>query len=65
MQFRGVIKDAKLSKTGLIIRVLGGDDCSTDELRLYLDEPVMVSVDIIAADAEVVVGEQLEFNEAE
>lgn len=48
-----MLKDAKLSSRGVNIHLLGGDDCSTDELRVYFDEPVMVTVEIIAPDAEV------------
>ena len=47
MQFKSVIKDAKMTSTGINIHMLGGDDCSTDELRCYFDEPVMVTVEII------------------
>lgn len=53
MQFKGVVHDAKLSSRGINIHILGGDDCSTDELRVYFDEAVMVSIDIIAPNAEV------------
>ena len=59
MQFRGTVKDAKLSSRGINIHLLASDDCSTDDLRAYFDEPVMVSIEIIAPDAEV--GENYEF----
>lgn len=52
MLFKSVIKDAKLSKSGVIIRVLASDDCSTDDLRAYLEEPVMIEVNLITPDAE-------------
>ena len=52
MQFKAVIKDAKVSKSGVIIRVLASDDCSTDDLRMYMDDPVMLDVNLIAPDAE-------------
>ena len=52
MQFKAVIKDAKVSKSGVIIRVLASDDCSTDDLRLYMDDPVMLDVNLIAPEAE-------------
>lgn len=52
MQFKAVIKDAKVSKNGVIIRVLASDDCSTDDLRMYMDDPVMLDVNLIAPDAE-------------
>lgn len=54
MQFRAVLKDAKLSKNGVTIRAIASDDCSTDDLRAYLEEPVLLSIEIIAPDAEVV-----------
>lgn len=50
MRFKGVVKDAKLSGRGINIHILGGDDCSTDELRVYFDEAVMVGIEIIAPD---------------
>lgn len=56
MQFKGVVRDAKLSSRGINIHILGGDDCSTDELRAYFDEAVMVSIEIIAPDAGYEVG---------
>ena len=59
MRFKAVIKDAKLSKSGLVIRVFGGDDCAADDLRMYFDETVMLSVDLIAPDAEVEYGNEL------
>lgn len=52
MQFKAVIKDAKVSKSGVIIRVLASDDCSTDDLRMYMDDPVMLDVNLIAPEAE-------------
>lgn len=52
MQFRAIIKDAKLSKNGVIIRALASDDCDTNDLRAYFDEPVMLDVNLIAPDAE-------------
>ena len=60
MQFRGTVKDAKLSSRGINIHLLASDDCSTDDLRAYFDEPVMVSIEIIAPDAEV--GENFELD---
>lgn len=54
MQFRGVVKDAKLSSRGINIHLLASDDCSTDDLRAYFEEPVMVSIEIIAPEAEAV-----------
>ena len=54
MRFRGTVKDAKLSSRGINIHLLASDDCSTDDLRAYFDELVMVSIDIVAPDAEVV-----------
>lgn len=53
MQFKAMLKDAKLSSRGVNIHLIGGDDCSTDELRVYFDEAVMVTVEIIAPNAEV------------
>lgn len=53
MQFRAVLKDAKLTKSGVTIRAVASDDCSTDDLRVYLEEPVMINVEIIAPEAEV------------
>ena len=47
MQFKAVIKDAKLTSRGVNIHLVGGDDLSTDELRAYLDEMVMVNVEIV------------------
>lgn len=52
MQFKAVFKDAKVSKSGVIIRVLASDDCSIDDLRMYMDDPVMIDVNLIAPDAE-------------
>lgn len=52
MQFKAVIKDAKVSKSGVIIRVLASDDCSTDDLRMYMDDPVMLDVNLIAPESE-------------
>lgn len=52
MQFKAIIKDAKLSKNGFIIRALASDDCDTNDLRAYFDEPVMLDVNLIAPDAE-------------
>lgn len=52
MQFRAIIKDAKLSKNGVIIRALASDDCDTNDLRAYFDEPVMLDVNLIAQNAE-------------
>lgn len=54
MRFRGTVKDAKLSSKGINIHLLASDDCSTDDLRAYFDELVMVSIDIVVPDAEVV-----------
>lgn len=51
MRFRGTVKDAKLSSRGINIHLLASDDCSTDDLRAYFDELVMVSIDIVAPDA--------------
>lgn len=51
MQFKGTVKDAKLSSRGINIHLLASDDCSTDDLRAYFDEPVMVSIEIIAPEA--------------
>lgn len=53
MRFRGTVKDAKLSSRGINIHLLASDDCSTDDLRAYFDELVMVSIDIVAPDADV------------
>ena len=53
MQFKGTVKDAKLSSRGINIHLLASDDCSTDDLRAYFDEPVMVSIEIIAPEANV------------
>lgn len=52
MQFKGVFKDAKVSKSGVIIRVLASDDCSIDDLRVYMDDPVLIDVSVIAPEAE-------------
>lgn len=52
MRFRGTVKDAKLSSRGINIHLLASDDCSTDDLRAYFDELVMVSIDIVAPDAD-------------
>lgn len=52
MQFKAVIKDAKVSKSGVIIRVLASDDCSIDDLRMYMDDPVMIDVNLIAPESE-------------
>lgn len=54
MRFRGTVKDAKLSSKGINIHMLASDDCSTDDLRAYFDELVMVNIEIVAPDAEVV-----------
>lgn len=54
MRFRGTVKDAKLSSRGINIHLLASDDCSSDDLRAYFDELVMVSIEIVAPDAEVV-----------
>ena len=54
MRFRGTVKDAKLSSRGINIHLLASDDCSCDDLRLYLDELVMVDIEIVVPDAEVV-----------
>lgn len=54
MRFRGTVKDARLSSKGINIHLLASDDCSTDDLRAYFDELVMVSIDIVAPEAEVV-----------
>ena len=51
MQFKGTVKDAKLSSRGINIHLLASDDCSTDDLRAYFDELVMVSIEIIAPEA--------------
>ena len=47
MQFKGSVKDAKLSSRGIDIHLIASDDCSTDDLRAYFEEPVMVSIEII------------------
>ena len=52
MQFKAVIKDAKVSKSGVIIRVVASDDCSTDDLRMYMDDPVLLDVNLISPEAE-------------
>lgn len=52
MQFKAVIKDAKVSKSGVIIRALASDDCSTDDLRMYMDDPVLIDVNLISPEAE-------------
>lgn len=52
MQFKGSVKDAKLSSRGIDIHLIASDDCSTDDLRAYLDELVMVNIEIIAPEAE-------------
>ena len=54
MRFRGTVKDARLSSKGINIHLLASDDCSTDDLRAYFDELVMVSIEIVAPEAEVV-----------
>lgn len=54
MRFRGTVKDAKLSSKGINIHLLASDDCSTDDLRAYFDELVMVNIEIVVPDAEVV-----------
>lgn len=54
MRFRGTVKDAKLSSRGINIHMLASDDCSTDDLRAYFDELVMVNIEIVVPDAEVV-----------
>jgi len=54
MRFRGTVKDAKLSSKGINIHMLASDDCSTDDLRAYFDELVMVNIEIVVPDAEVV-----------
>lgn len=51
MQFKGSVKDAKLSSRGIDIHLIASDDCSTDDLRAYFEEPVMVSIEIIAPEA--------------
>lgn len=56
MQFRGAVKDAKLSSKGIDIHLIASDDCSTDDLRAYFDELVMVSIDIVVPEAEVIQG---------
>ena len=53
MRFRGTVKDAKLSSKGINIHLLASDDCSTDDLRAYFDELVMVNIEIVVPDAEV------------
>lgn len=52
MQFKGSVKDAKLSSRGIDIHLIASDDCSTDDLRAYFDELVMVNIEIIAPEAE-------------
>lgn len=52
MRFRGTVKDAKLSSKGINIHLLASDDCSTDDLRAYFDELVMVNIEIVVPDAE-------------
>ncbi len=54
MRFRGTVKDAKLSSRGINIHLLASDDCSTDDLRAYFDELVMVNIEIVVPDAEAV-----------
>jgi hypothetical protein len=54
MRFRGTVKDARLSSKGINIHLLASDDCSTDDLRAYFDELVMVNIEIVAPEAEVV-----------
>ena len=52
MQFKAVFKDCKVTKGGLTIRVLASDDCAVDDLRMYLEEPVMVDINLITPEAE-------------
>lgn len=47
MEFKAVIKDAKVSADRVTINVLGGDGLSIDELRMYFGEPVVVKVEVI------------------
>lgn len=47
MQFKATIRDAKLTSRGVNVHLVGGDDLSTDELRAYLDEAVIVTVEVI------------------
>ena len=51
MQFKGSVKDAKLSSRGIDIHLIASDDCSTDDLRAYFEEPVMVIIELIAPEA--------------
>ena len=52
MQFKAIIKDAKLSKNGVVIRALASDDCDTNDLRAYFDEPVMLDPEPFAIDGD-------------
>ena len=47
MEFKAVIKDAKVSADKVSINVLGGEGLSIDELRMYFGEPVTISVEVI------------------
>ena len=47
MQFKATIRDAKLTSRGVNVHLVGGDDLSTEELRAYLDEAVIVTVEVI------------------
>lgn len=47
MEFKGVIKDAKVSADKVSVNVLGGEGLSIDELRMYFGEPVTIKVEVI------------------
>lgn len=47
MEFKAVIKDARVSADKVSINVLGGDGLSIDELRMYFGEPVVIRVEVV------------------
>ena len=46
-EFKGVVKDAKVSADKVVIQVLGGEGISIDELRVYFGEPVVIRIEPI------------------
>jgi len=47
MEFKAVMKDAKVSAEKVVINVLGGDGLSVDELRTYFGEPVIIRIELV------------------
>lgn len=47
LEFKATLRDAKVSSDKIIITLLGGDDLSVDELRMYFGEIVNIRVEFV------------------